>query len=179
MTRRRACVVGSLLATTGCGAAVRADEARPIPVAVGCADRSMAIFPRAFTDPGNLVVGPLVMVGAGRRTRADTVREFGGNKFPLLVRNRRRVTVEVRSGETTLAYGPQPEGEVTWRQGDRAIRFTACRRRSGSRGGRRRVTFWSGFVLTSSPRCVRLRVSVGRKRSPRRAAIALGRKCPG
>jgi hypothetical protein len=137
----------------------------------------MAGFPRAFSDADNLVAGPLVMVGAGRMTSEETVREFGGNKFPLLVRNRHRVTVEVVGEGATLYYGQGPDGPVTVEDGDRVMRFVACRRRSGSRGGRHPVTFWSGFVMTSEPRCVRLRVWVDRESSPRDAAISLGRRC--
>ena len=151
---------------------VLADEP-PVPPAVvaTCRMRSetTAPFPRAFSSPDNLVVGPLVMVGAGRLTTEDTVREFGGNKFPLLVRNRRRVTVEVTAGDARLSYARHRR--------ERAIRFVACRRGSGSRGGRHRVTFWSGFVETNQPQCVRLRVWIGRDGSPRSAAIPLGRTC--
>jgi hypothetical protein len=172
MRPRRAIAVGLAAALAGCGATVRADEPAPRAGAtMRCADRSMASFPRAFADRDNLVVGPLVMVGAGRPTSEQTVREFGGNKFPLLVRNRHRVTVAVDGEGATLSYGGGPDERVT--------RFVACRRRSGSRGGRRPVTFWSGFVMTSAPRCVRLRVWVDAERSPRRAAIPLGRECPG
>ena len=41
-----------------------------------CAKRSDADFPRAFSDPRNLVVGPLVLVGAGSYTPASVVREL-------------------------------------------------------------------------------------------------------
>jgi hypothetical protein len=51
-------------------------------VIVSCARRSEADFPGAFTDPRNLVVGPVVLVGAGEPTPASVVREFGVNKFP-------------------------------------------------------------------------------------------------
>jgi hypothetical protein len=146
-------------------------------VTVRCDDKSMAAFPGAYTDPGNLVVGPLVLMGGSRFTPPSVVRRFGGNKFPLLVRNRHRVTVEVRSRGTALTYDPGPDGPVTLEDGHRVMRFVACRRRSGSRADGRPVTFWSGFVLTAAPRCVRLRVWVDEEASPRRAGIPLGRKC--
>ena len=47
-----------------------------------CSTRSEANFPGAFTSPRNLVVDPLVLIG-GAYTDASTVRQFGGNKFPL------------------------------------------------------------------------------------------------
>jgi hypothetical protein len=59
----------------------------------------------------------------------------------------------------------------------RAIDFRACAR-GLSTGGGRRVTFWSGFVLTDRPRCVPLRIRVDGERRARRAHIALGRRCP-
>ncbi|MDQ5808239.1 MAG: hypothetical protein M3320_06140 [Actinomycetota bacterium] len=144
---------------------------------VRCEDRSEGAFP-PFASGRNLVVGPLALAGAGALTPEETVREFGGNKFPALVLNRHRVTVQVVSGGARLTHGPRPDGPMTLEEGDRTMTFVACRRRLGSRAGRRRVTFWSGFVLTPGPQCVTLRVWVDRSRLPRRAAIPLGRECP-
>jgi hypothetical protein len=131
-----------------------------------------------------VVVGPLVLVGAAY-TPPDTVREFGGNKFPALVRAGHRVTVAVSRRTrrvASLGYGPLPEGvELTPRDGHRVVTFIACRRGrpSGSTADGRPVTFWSGFVLTASPRCVPLEVWVDDERSPRRTALRMGRsRCP-
>ncbi|MDQ3739931.1 MAG: hypothetical protein M3389_03210 [Actinomycetota bacterium] len=112
--------------------------------------------------------------------RAPTVRceDRSEGAFPALVLNRHRVTVQVVSGGARLTHGPRPDGPMTLEEGDRTMTFVACRRRLGSRAGRRRVTFWSGFVLTPEPQCVPLRVWVDRSRLPRRAAIPLGRECP-
>jgi len=136
-----------------------------------CSTRSEASFPGAFTDPRNVVVGPLALVGAAY-TDASTVVEFGGNKFPLLVRAGHRATVVV-SPETSrvasLGYGPLPEGvELQPRDGHRVVTFIACR------AGRGPVTFWSGFVITRSPRCVPLDVRVDDDPSPRRAMLRMG-----
>ena len=65
---------------------------RPQGVVENCSTRSEASFPAAFTDRSSVVVGPLVLVGAAY-TPAATVRQFGGNKFPALVRAGHRVTV--------------------------------------------------------------------------------------
>ena len=86
-----------------------------------CADQSGASFPKAFTSRSNLVDGPLALIGAGRLTDADTVREFGGNKFPAVVAAGHTVTIRIpralqddaalsyaddrRDGEPTLADG--------------------------------------------------------------------------
>jgi hypothetical protein len=156
---------------------------RPRGVVADCSMRSMASFPGAFSDPRNLVVDPLVLVGAGY-TPASVVREFGGNKFPLLVRAGHRVTVELsrRTRRVAgLAYGPLPQGELHLRDAHRVVTFRACRRgeRSGSDAGGWPVTFWSGFVLARAPGCVPLRVWVDGAPAPRLATLRLGaRRCP-
>jgi hypothetical protein len=113
------------------------------------------------------------------------VKEFGGNKYPLVVLAGHRVTLELPRGierTTSLLYADdnwaKPDGERTVRDGHRVVSFRAC---PGARGAssyeRREATFWSGAVLTTAPRCVRLRVWVDGERTPRRAHIALGRRC--
>ena len=84
-----------------------------------------------------------------------------------------------------LAYAgvgrrPLPQGEVHLSDAAQAMTFVARRPGgpSGSRAGAEAVTFWSGFVLTSAPRCQSLAVYVDGDPSPRRARIALGRRCP-
>jgi hypothetical protein len=167
-------------------AAQGAPRKRPRGVVVGCAGRSLASIPGAFSDPRNVVVGPLVLVGAAN-TPASTVREFGGNKFPALVRAGHRVTVALSRRTRRVAglgYGPLPQGvltELSARDGHRVVTFSACRRGepSGSTGAGEPVTFWSGFVLTSSPRCVPLQVWVDNEPAPRQTALPMGvPRCP-
>jgi|SRR5215217_914050 len=152
---------------------------RPRGVVENCSSRSEAGFPSAFSDPANVVVGPLVLVGAAD-TPPETVREFGGDKIPALVRAGHRVTVALPRRVRPFAglgYGPLPEGvELSPRDGHRVVTFIACRRgkRSGSTAGREPVTFWSGFVLTASPRCLPLEVWVDDERSPRRTSLRMG-----
>ena len=155
-----------------------------------CSTRSEASFPGAFTSPTNLVVGPLVLIG-GAYTDADTVRDFGGNKFPLLVKSGHTVTVRLaQRGRWTagLAYGPQPPGETQLRDTHRAVTFVACRPSkapeqysndgpSASDADGVAVTFWSGFVLTRSPACIPLDVYIDGAPSARRVGLALGRRC--
>ena len=168
-------------------ASLHADLAR---VREDCSTRSEADFPGAFTDPGNLVVGPLVLVG-GAYTDARTVRDFGGNKFPVLVAAGHTVTVRLAGPARRLAglaYGPLPQGETTLRDTYPSVTFVACRpgkptRRysdegpSGSYADEVSVTFWSGFVLTRAPACLPLDVYVDAARSPRRMELPLGRRC--
>lgn len=147
-----------------------------------CSTRSEARFPGAFTGDGNLVVGPLVLMG-GTFTDANTVRKFGGNKFPLLVKAGHTVTVQVapRGRRVAgLAYGPLPAGGAQMRDTYTSVTFVACRLGgpSGSSADGVAVTFWSGFVLTRTPACVPLNIYVDKEPSPRRVGLSLGRRCP-
>ena len=147
-----------------------------------CAKQSGASFPNAFTSRANLVAGPLAMIGAGRYTPRATVEEFGGNKFPLLVKAGRTVTVRLsgrasRSG-ASLLYAIPGSGARTVADGRSAITFRSCTAaKAQSDADGEPVTFWSGFVLVSKPMCVRLKVWVDDVAQPRRERIALGRRC--
>ncbi|MBA3264131.1 MAG: hypothetical protein H0T69_17015 [Thermoleophilaceae bacterium] len=168
----------------------------PRGVIVDCARRSEANFPGAFTDPRNLVVGPLVLDGAGEPTPASVVREFGGNKFPVLVKAGHTVTVRLPRAIRSfagLAYGglgnrPLPEGEVRLHDAAHTMTFVACEPGrptpsyrpdgpSASYADGEAVTFWSGFVLTPKSGCVPLDVYVDDDPSPRHAVIATASRC--
>jgi hypothetical protein len=180
-----------LVAAAVVAAGISADEpsaprrasAAPAPEGhpAGCARQSIASFAGAFTSRDNLVVGPLALIGAGRFTDPSVVKEYDGNKFPALVRAGRTVTVKVARGSASLFYAKNGGGVLTETRvadGDRAVTFRACGpRRAGSEADGDPVTFWSGFVLVAEPMCVRLKVWVGSARTPRRAAIPLGRRC--
>ncbi len=157
------------------------DEPRRRGAWEDCATGSGATFPDGFTNPRNLVVGPFSLVGGGAYTNPATVREFGGNKFAVIVRAGH--TVNVRLGRRAprsagLAYGPIPDGEITLDETYRSVTFMACRagERPGSGGGGH-VTVWMGFVLTRRPACIPLDVRVAADRAPRRVGLALGRRC--
>jgi hypothetical protein len=146
-------------------------SASPAAGRVDCSTQSQADFPGAYSRPANLVVGPLAMIGAAGFTDARTVREFGGNKFPLLVRAGHTVTVRVADG-ASLTYGGLPEGKTF-----QSITFAACRAgRSSSHADGAEVTFWSGFVRTRAPACIPLDISVDGAPA-RRVAISLGVRC--
>jgi hypothetical protein len=182
---------------SGIGAGVdRATRASSLPPGFraareDCSRRSEANFPGAFTSPRNLVVGPLVLIG-GAYTDPSTAREFGGNKFPLLVKAGHSVTVRLaRPGRQSFAlgYGPLPQRrQLKPRDGYDSVTFVACRAGkptqryspngpSGSYADGVAVTFWSGFVLTSAPACIALDIYVDNARSPQRVGLALGRPC--
>jgi hypothetical protein len=86
---------GAALVTTVALALAASTAAAEPPrgVVADCSMQSGASFPGAFKNPRNVVVGPLVMVGA-RGTTAFAAA-FHGNKFPLLVRVGHRVTLEL------------------------------------------------------------------------------------
>ena len=157
-----------------------AEQAPPASHVARCGRQSIASFPDAFTSPDNLIVGPLAMIGARRPMTPAGAREIGGNKYPLLVRAGRTVTVAVTKRSASLSYASRGGGltgtEVA--DGHRTIRFRSCGpgdAESDADGDP--VTFWSGFVLVKRPMCVPLKVWVGEARSPRRASIPLGKPC--
>ena len=172
--------IASIAVLLGLTAPVAGAEQRPRGVVADCASQSSAAFSSTRRD---LNVGPLTLVGAAAFTSAQTVERFGGNKFPALVGAGHRVTVALSRRarrHVSLGYGPLPEGEVGVRDGHRVVTFAACGSRdAASRLDGDRVTFWSGFILADSPRCVRLRVWVDDEPQPRRATVRLGvRRCP-
>jgi hypothetical protein len=171
------------LALGSCGASSKpAAELRPASdrhARNDCSRQSGADFPAAFTSPHNFVVGPVVLVG-GAYTDPATVREFGGNKFPLLVRAGHTATIAVAPSARAfarLAYGPFPSGEIKLRNAYTSATFIACRRgKSASRADGREVTFWSGFVLTRRPVCLPLDIAIDGAPA-RRVGLALGKRC--
>ena len=144
-----------------------------------CSTQSQADFPGAYTARSNLVVGPLALVGAAF-TDARTVRDVGGNKFPLLVKAGHTVTVRLAPEARPLAglaYGPLPQGEIKLGDTYRSVRFVACGpRMSQSHADDAAVTFWSGFVLARAPVCIPLRISIDGGR-PQLASLPLGARC--
>jgi hypothetical protein len=152
--------------------------------AATCARQSGAGFPGAYTSRDNLVLGPLSMIGAGRYTSSATVHEFGGNKFPVLVRpgHTVRLVLSRRANRSaSLFYGGENGGALTETRvsdGRRSITFRACSaRRAQSDADGEPVTFWSGFVVVSKPMCVHVKAWIDAERTPRRGHIALGRRC--
>jgi hypothetical protein len=126
-----------------------------------------------------------VLVGAREYSSPELIARFGGQKYPAVVLAGHRVTVELPRSvrrSTSLLYANDhwqlPDGQRTVRDGHRVVEFRACttdRARSSYDG--RAATFWSGFVLTTVPRCLKLRIWIDDRRTPRRARIALGKRC--
>jgi hypothetical protein len=149
----------------------------PRGVVENCSTRSEAAFPDAFTNPSNLVVGPLILTGA--RGSPQFAPSFHGQKFPLLVRAGHRVTLALSPRTrkfAALGYGPLPQGDVGVRDAHRVVTFIACRRGepSGSAADGEAVTFWSGGVLSTGPRCVPISVWIDGAKRPRHLVIRLG-----
>jgi hypothetical protein len=140
--------------------------------AVGCARQSGASFPGAFSDPRNLNVGPMTIVGgaeAARAASAPVIRELGWWKAPLLLREGAKVVVSVAWQHRRLA-------RVGWSTGaeGRSLRLEACGTGSDSDVDGTPVTFWSGgFALARVPACVALDVWVGLENA-RRLRVPFG-----
>lgn len=161
-------------------ALVRASPPGPRGSRATCANRSEADFPGAFSDPDNLVVGPLVLVGAARYTPPEVVRKFGGNKFPALVAAGHTVTVHLpKRVRKSADLGWAPRGKTLRTVARRTVNFTACRpnQESGSRADGRKVTFWSGGIGTRMMQCLPLKVFVDGDPEPQRAFVEFGRSC--
>jgi hypothetical protein len=116
---------------------------------------------------------------------APTISPNGGQKYPAVVLAGHRVTVELSPTvrrSTSLLYaddhGRLPDGRRTVGDGHGVVDFRACATgRGDSAYDGHTATFWSGFVLTTAPRCLKLRVWVDDERTPRRAQIPLGKRC--
>jgi hypothetical protein len=145
-----------------------------------CQTQSGAEFSGAYTDPNNLAVGPLAMMGGAYLTDAATVRAIGGQKFPLLVRAGHTVTVSLPPDARSfagLAYGPLPQGKTKLRDTYWSVTFVACSpAKSISSADGLDVTFWSGAVLTRRPACVPLDVSIDGG-GEQRVGVPLGVRC--
>ena len=146
-----------------------------------CGHQSTASFPKSAN---NLVVGPLVLVGARQETSADTIARFGGQKYPAVILAGHRVTIELsrNATATSLLYADDHwddnDGDRTVADGHRVVTFRSCASRDAeSTYDGHRATFWSGFMLTTEPRCLTLRVWVDDERTPRRARLPLGKHC--
>jgi hypothetical protein len=181
--RVRVALLALLTAATLAGAAMAAAPRRPEGAPATCRHQSSARF---SNSAANLVVGPLVLVGAREHSSAEAIATFGGQKYPAVVLAGHRVTVELSPTvrrSTSLLYaddhGRLPDGRRTVGDGHGVVDFRACATgRGDSAYDGHTATFWSGFVLTTAPRCLKLRVWVDDERTPRRAQIPLGKRCP-
>jgi hypothetical protein len=178
----RVALLALLIAATLVSVAVAAvPPQRPDGAAATCRHQSSAGFPGSAHD---LVVGPLVLAGARDYSSPEIVARFGGQKYPAVVLAGHRVTVEVspsvrRSTSLLYADDDRRDGQRTVGDGHRVVGFRACPTgRGGSSYAGRKATFWSGFVLSTVPRCLKLRIWVDDERTPRRAQIPLGKRCP-
>lgn len=164
------------------GPRLAALQQRPVGAPATCRHQSSAGFPKRAR---NLVVGPLVLVDGRKYSPPELIARFGGQKYPAVVLAGHRVTVELPRGvqrSTSLLYADDnwelPDGERTVTDGHRVVDFRACATGHGtSTYEEGEATFWSGFVLTTVPRCLRLRVWVDDERTPRRAYLPLGKRC--
>jgi hypothetical protein len=178
----RAAILSLLTVVTMAGGAMAATSPRPDGAPATCGHQSSAGFSKSARD---VVVGPLVLIGARAYSPPTVIRTFGGQKYPAVLLAGHRVTVELSRAvrrSTSLLYADDhwnmPDGKRTVADGHRVVEFRACsRHRAGSSYDGRKATFWSGFVLTTVPRCLKLRVWIDDERTPRRAHLPLGKRC--
>jgi hypothetical protein len=178
----RAAILSLLAVVTIAGGAMAATSPRPVGAPATCRHQSSAGFPKSARD---VVVGPLVLIGARAYSPPNVIRTFGGQKYPAVLLAGHRVTVELSRAarrSTSLLYADDqwnmPNGKATVGDGHRVVGFRACPGdRAASSYDGRTATFWSGFVLTTVPRCLTLRVWVDDERTPRRAQLPLGKRC--
>jgi hypothetical protein len=145
-----------------------------------CTHQSTAGFPHAYSDPTNVVVGPLAWIGAQRNAGYDGAYELGYRwKNPVLVRPGHTVTMRIGAAAKDFA-GLAYDHDGGWRYADseRTVVFNACSRsKASSRVDGRPVTFWSGgIVSTRTAVCVPLEFRVDRG-AVRRRSIGLGTSC--
>jgi hypothetical protein len=149
-------------------------------VVMACTHQSTAGFPRAYTDPANMTIGPLAWMFAQRNAGYDGAYEFGFRwKNPVLVRPGHVVTMRIGAAAKDfagLAY--DHDGGWAYASSERTVVFKACsRRKATSRVDGRPVTFWSGgIVSTRTAVCVPIefRVDGG---AVRRRSLGLGAPC--
>jgi hypothetical protein len=178
----RAALLALLTVAIVASAAGASVPRRPEGAPATCRHQSLATFPKSVR---NLVVGPLVLVGARSYSSPEDIATFGGQKYPAVVLAGHRVTVELSravQGSTSLLYADDAsrlsDGERTVDDGHRVVELHACSSdRAESSYAGRKATFWSGFVLTTVPRCLKLRIWVDDERIPRHARIPLGKRC--
>jgi hypothetical protein len=127
------------------------------------------------------VVGPLVLIGGRVYSSAETVRRFGGQKYPALVAAGHTVEIALSRRArriNALTYADSVHSTRNLADGLRGVTFYACSRRSAaSRADGRPVTFWSGSILASAPRCLHLKIWIDGSRRARRVRIPIGRRC--
>jgi hypothetical protein len=170
-----------VLAAAAAATASAATPQRPQGAPATCRHQSSFDFKKSGRD---LRVGPLVLVNGREYSTPQTIATFGGQKYPAIVLAGRRVTIELPRAvrRTSLLYADdhwsQGDGERTVGDGHRVVAFRSCpSSRAGSSYDGRDATFWSGFVLTTVPRCLKLRVWVDDERRPRSARLPLGGRC--
>src|SRR5215210_3412717 len=172
-------VIACVLAAVFTGAAIA--TGRSTRGQATCASQSSASFPGAYTSSRNLVVGPLVLVDGRVYSSPEIVRRVGGQKYPALVApgHTVKIALSTRARRTNaLTYADSMHAVRRLEDGLRVVTFHACRKRKAqSRAGGRAVTFWSGFILASKPRCVHLKIWIDGASAPRRARIPIGRHC--
>jgi hypothetical protein len=162
--------LSAIAVAAGLALAVSGGQASAAEVEVArCGEQSEARFPGAFSDPDNVVVGPLAFNALRRGLSSfdeHDLRLIGGVKAPGLLRAGHTAVVSIgrwarRYARLTYGYW----GRAAFRSAPHTIRFRACgRRRAASEVDGSPVNFWSGFFrLRRTPACLPVTIRVDRR----------------
>jgi hypothetical protein len=146
------------------------------PLLLSCADESFPGYPdppvSLQPQPGDLVAGPLIIVGGERLATASPsgYGDHGSYKIPIIVRPGSTVTMSIAAparGKVVIANPDSPVGGVT------AASYQSCSRTTGF--------FAQGFAFTGGQTrgCVPLDVSSGHQSQAHRVMLSLfAGSCP-
>jgi hypothetical protein len=145
-------------------------------------------FPEAFTNrERNVVVGPLSLPWAAGHADVspDLINRFGGDKFPVLLREGRSATIRIAKAlrPTAAGYERVPLAEAGFVRREQPVRnlaFTACRRGQAENVVDKgvRVTFWMLWMKVRAPACVYLDISIDGKAVRKRTTSWGAGACP-
>jgi hypothetical protein len=143
-----------------------------------------------WSDPGNLNVGPLTLLGGRAVADAPLERVRNGSKLLALVRYGHRVTLSIgreSRSNARFSYGGLTSGRhgtKPFRRWPARLRFVACERVDRSdrgaplRDGEVNANFWPGGIgLRRAPACVHLKVTVD-NRAPVHRSMGFAMRCP-
>src|SRR5215207_8613960 len=151
-----------------------AAQAKRPPVVGTCGGANAGgTFAGAFADRSrNVIVGPLSLPFAASHADSspDLINRFGGDKFPVLLREGRTATIRIakalRRGADGWERVPLAEAGLLRRARPvRKLRFRACPRGQAQNVvDGRRVTFWMLWMTVRAPACIYIDVSIDGKR---------------
>ena len=165
-----------------------AAQAKRPPVVGTCGGANAGgTFAGAFADRSrNVIVGPLSLPFAASHTDVSPalINRFGGDKFPVLLREGRTATIRIAKALRPVPAGYErvPLAEAAFSVRGRPVRslvFRACPRGEAQNVvDGVRVTFWMLWITVRAPACVYLDISIDGKRTRKRTTSWGAGACP-